>query len=204
VTSIPIVDRVFDQYASVLGRDFIAYRNHVHRVVNLCLAVTGASRNDLDKIAVAAAFHDLGIWTDHTFDYIAPSISLAREHLAARSRAAWIPEIEAMIANHHKITPARARPDRLVEGKGFDALTGSTCRVESVDSVSRVRTSDHCLPPGPARVFIGASSSSPPRGSPGIRWRRSPWSNCDNGHELHPSGELPQRTNRVRPFGAPL
>lgn len=68
VTSIPIVDGVFDQYASVLGRDFIAYRNHVHRVVNLCLAATGASRDDLDKIAVAAAFHDLGIWTDRTFD----------------------------------------------------------------------------------------------------------------------------------------
>jgi len=84
-------------------------------VVNLCLAVTRRRCDDVDKIAVAAAFHDLGIWTDHTFDYIAPSVSLAREHLAAW-RADWIPEIEAMIANHHKITRARAHPDWLVEG----------------------------------------------------------------------------------------
>jgi len=116
VTSIPIVDGVLDHYAAALGDDFIPYRNHVHRVVNLCLAVTGGRRDDLEKIAIAAAFHDLGIWTDHTFDYIAPSVSLARVHLAARSRADWIPEIEAMIANHHKITRARAHPGWLVEG----------------------------------------------------------------------------------------
>src|SRR5262245_11244412 len=68
VTSIPIVDGVLDHYAAALGDDFIPYRNHVHRVVNLCLAVTGGRRDDLEKIAIAAAFHDLGIWTDHTFD----------------------------------------------------------------------------------------------------------------------------------------
>ena len=42
---------------------------------------------DLEKIAVAAVIHDLGIWTNKTFDYIAPSAALAREHLAARGRA---------------------------------------------------------------------------------------------------------------------
>ena len=115
VTSIPIVDGVLDHYGPALGDDFIAYRNHVYRVVNLCLAATGGSRDDLEKIAVAAVFHDLGIWTDHTFDYLAPSVSLAREHLAANRQTDWIPEIEAMIANHHKITRARAHPDWLVE-----------------------------------------------------------------------------------------
>ena len=33
----------------------------------------------------------------NTLDYIAPSVLLAREHLAACSRADWIPEIEAMM-----------------------------------------------------------------------------------------------------------
>jgi hypothetical protein len=116
VTSIPIVDGVLGQYATALGHDFVAYRNHVYRVLNLCLAVTGGHSDDLEKIAIAAVFHDLGIWTDRTFDYLAPSVSLAREHLVAQSRADWIPEIEAMIANHHKITRARAEPDWLVEG----------------------------------------------------------------------------------------
>jgi len=114
-TSLPTVEQVLDDHASELGHDFIAYRNHVYRVVNLCLAIVGDNRVELEKIAVAAIFHDLGIWTNKTFDYIAPSVAVAREHLAARGRADWIPEIEAMIVNHHKVTPSRANPQSLVE-----------------------------------------------------------------------------------------
>jgi HD superfamily phosphodiesterase len=66
---------VLENHASVLGHDFIAYRNHVYRVVNLCLAIAGRGDREevqvtLEKIAVAAVFHDLGIWTNHTFDFL--------------------------------------------------------------------------------------------------------------------------------------
>jgi hypothetical protein len=115
ITSVPTVDAVLDDHASELGRDRIAYRNHVYRVVNLCLAIVSDRPFELEKVAVAAVFHDLGIWTNHTFDYLAPSVALARAHLAARGMADWIPEIEAMIVNHHKVTPSRANPQSLVE-----------------------------------------------------------------------------------------
>jgi len=155
VTSIPLVEGVLDRYATALGHDFIGYSNHVHRVVNLCLAVTRRSGDDLDKIAVAAAFHDLGIWTDHTFDYIAPSVSLAREYLAARSRADWIPEIEAMIANHHKITRARAHPD--------------CCLVEGFRRADWVDVSYGLRRFGIARPFIASLFATWP--SAGFHWR---------------------------------
>src|SRR5262245_49065486 len=101
VTSLTTVEQVLDNHASALGHDFIAYRNHVYRVANLCLAIVGDSRRvEVEKIAVAAVFHDLGIWTGDTFDYIAPSVALVREHLVARGTTGWIPEIEAMIVNH--------------------------------------------------------------------------------------------------------
>lgn len=77
-TNLPTVDQVLNERASELGRDFVGYRNHVYRVANLCLAIVGEERDELEKIAVAAVFHDLGIWTNHTFDYIAPSASRAR------------------------------------------------------------------------------------------------------------------------------
>ena len=118
VTSLPTVEEVLDNHASELGHDLVAYRNHVYRVVNLCLAIVGDSRIELEKlekIAVAAVFHDLGIWTNHTFDYIAPSVTIAREYLGARGMVDWIPEIEAMIVNHHKITASTANPPSLVE-----------------------------------------------------------------------------------------
>jgi hypothetical protein len=114
LTSVPTIDEVLHDHASELGHDFIAYRNHAYRVVNLCAAIV-KDRVDLEKIAVAAVFHDLGIWTNKTFDYIAPSVALAREYLAAHGRAAWIAEIERMIADHHKITPSHANHDSLVE-----------------------------------------------------------------------------------------
>jgi hypothetical protein len=115
VTSLPTVEEVLDDHASELGHDLIAYRNHVYRVVNLCLAIGGESHVELDKLAVAAVFHDLGIWTNSTFDYIAPSVAIARKHLEARGMADWIPEIDAMIGDHHKVTPSRANPQWLVE-----------------------------------------------------------------------------------------
>jgi hypothetical protein len=77
--------------------------------------MVGDSRLELEKIAIAGVFHDLGIWTNRMFDYIAPSVVLAREYLAARGMADWIPEIEAMIADHHKTTPSRGNTPSLIE-----------------------------------------------------------------------------------------
>ena len=114
LTSVPTIDQVLLEHAPELGDDFIGYRNHVYRVVNLCAAIV-EDRTELEKIAIAAVFHDLGIWTDKTFDYIAPSIALAREYLATNGRAAWTVEIERMIADHHKITSSRVDHQSLVE-----------------------------------------------------------------------------------------
>jgi len=114
LTRIPTIDDVLDNHASVLGSDLVAYRNHVYRVVNLCVAIVGGD-GELEKIATAAVFHDLGIWTERTFDYIGPSIALARKYLIASAREDWITEISAMIADHHKITSSMANPHSLVE-----------------------------------------------------------------------------------------
>jgi len=115
LTNLPTVERVLGDHASELGHDFIAYRNHVYRVANLCLAIAGDRPIELEKIAVAAVFHDLGIWTNDTFDYIAPSVAIAREYLTARGTADWIPEIAAMIVDHHKVTTSHTNPQFLAE-----------------------------------------------------------------------------------------
>ena len=77
LTSVPNADEVLKAHMAELGHDFIAYRNHVYRVMNLCAAIA-EDRVEVEKIAIAAVFHDLGIWTSKTFDYIAPSEALAR------------------------------------------------------------------------------------------------------------------------------
>jgi hypothetical protein len=105
VRHIPILDEVLNAHAGELGDDFAAYRNHSYRVVNFCVALSTDSTVHLDKIALAAAFHDLGIWTDHTFDYIPPSIRLARAHLMGSGQSAWTSEITEVIFQHHKVLP---------------------------------------------------------------------------------------------------
>ena len=39
LTSVPTIDEVLHDHMSELGPDFIGYRNHVYRVVNLCAAM---------------------------------------------------------------------------------------------------------------------------------------------------------------------
>ena len=156
LTSLPTVEEVLDDHASELGHDLIAYRNHVYRVVNLCLAIVGDSRVELEKIAVAAVFHDLGIWTNHTFDYIAPSVAIAREHLAARGMADWIPEIEAMIVDHHKVTPSRASAPSLARPCRRQSLVESFRRADWIDVTRGLRRF------GLPRTFIAAVAATWP------------------------------------------
>jgi HD domain len=90
-----------------IGGDFAAYRNHTYRVVNLCVALSPATGEDLQKICIAAAFHDMGIWTAGTFDYLSPSVTLAHAHLARIGKSEWAEVITAMILEHHKISTYR-------------------------------------------------------------------------------------------------
>jgi hypothetical protein len=112
---IATLDRLLNEHRRAIGRDFPGYRNHAYRVANLCAAACSATPSQLETIAIAAAFHDLGIWTDGTFDYLEPSVRLARSYLAASGNERQAAEVVAMIRDHHKLTPPGANPTALVE-----------------------------------------------------------------------------------------
>lgn len=114
LTEIAALDALLQAHAPELGKDFTAYRNHTYRVVNLC-AVQSPGPEQLEKFCIAAAFHDLGIWTDGTFDYLQPSIRLAAAHLDHSSKGDWTAEITSMILEHHKISAWKGDPRWLVE-----------------------------------------------------------------------------------------
>jgi hypothetical protein len=115
LTEIVTLDELLHAHAASLGRDFTSYRNHTYRVANLCLALAPGDAEQLEKVAIAAGFHDMGIWTAGTFDYLEPSIRLATATLARTGRSAWAPEIRGMIGEHHRISPHRDHPHWLVE-----------------------------------------------------------------------------------------
>jgi hypothetical protein len=64
-TAFPFVDDALRPFADALGRDHVAYRHHVARLLNFLFALAPGLR-DAEQVAVAAAFHDLGIWTDRS------------------------------------------------------------------------------------------------------------------------------------------
>src|SRR5262249_62417469 len=74
---IPQLDELLAQHTEAMGSDAVPYRNHAYRVANLCIAFAPRDPDTLHKIAIAAALHDMGIWTKGTFDYLPPSIELA-------------------------------------------------------------------------------------------------------------------------------
>ena len=115
LTELPVLEDVLLAHAPELGADLPAYRNHAYRVANLCAALRPPDPDSRDKIAIAAALHDLGIWTADTFDYLPPSMELATDYLRRSGRPEWVPEIIAMIREHHRISAYPEDPYGLVE-----------------------------------------------------------------------------------------
>src|SRR5215471_6034716 len=97
------IEDILVNFEKVIGKDIQLYRNHVYRVYLNCLILDPQTENE-SKYAIASAFHDIGIWTDHTFDYLAPSIKDANQYLEKINKLEWLEEISSMIYWHHKIS----------------------------------------------------------------------------------------------------
>jgi hypothetical protein len=107
-------------YADVLGKDRVAYTNHVTRMLLYCDRLfaaaggTGERPSRRPEYRIAGVFHDLGIWTDHTFDYLDPSIDLAVAYLEREGHTELTDLVTQMIDLHHK-QRAAGEPDDPIE-----------------------------------------------------------------------------------------
>ena len=101
--SIPMIDKILGSRRDALGKDYLGYRNHVYRMVHFCFVQGELSDDEKQKIVIAGCFHDLGIWTAGTFDYILPSQALAMEYLDQRGFSSMASQIGQMIGEHHKL-----------------------------------------------------------------------------------------------------
>lgn len=106
---VEVVSAQLAPYADQLGDDLTGYTNHVVRVLLLCDAIHSAAGGEgppptqRKEYLTCGVFHDLGIWTDRTFDYLAPSIALATDHLRSEGREDLAPLVSRMIDEHHKV-----------------------------------------------------------------------------------------------------
>ncbi|MFM7831702.1 MAG: hypothetical protein ACKPJD_07920, partial [Planctomycetaceae bacterium] len=102
-----LIEEILGQWREQIGPQWSGYRGHVYRMFNCCLALRECSEEETLKLAVAAAFHDLGLWSDRTVDYLPPSSARAAEWLQYRGLTDWIDEIRLIIDNHHKLRAYR-------------------------------------------------------------------------------------------------
>jgi hypothetical protein len=108
VTHNKLIEIILNTYKPYLANEFDAYRNHVYRVFNFAIPFVKTDQ-DIETFAIAAAFHDLGIWTNKTFDYLQPSIELAILYAEANELSdETILEIETMISEHHKLSEIKS------------------------------------------------------------------------------------------------
>lgn len=108
-THIDTLEILLQQWRPSLGQDYTPYRNHVYRIINHCIIYAEKnditlSHNDIEIIAIAGAFHDIGIWLDDTFDYLKPSVQRVNNYLVREGKSQWVALISDMITEHHKIT----------------------------------------------------------------------------------------------------
>lgn len=109
--SLPLADEILESHrASAHGDEagYDAYKAHVYRVVNFARALTPQQPGRDEKLAIAAAFHDLAAFD--TLDYLVPSIEAQDSWLQATGRESWSDELALVVAQHHRLSnygPAR-------------------------------------------------------------------------------------------------
>lgn len=113
--NLPLIEQILSQWKQKIGEDFQGYRNHIYRVVHFCFSLQTCSQEEKEKIMIASCFHDLGLWTEDSIDYLAPSILLAKKYLKEKGLGKWEKEIELMIDLHHQVREYRDNNYPLVE-----------------------------------------------------------------------------------------
>lgn len=105
--TLPLVEQILTPWQERIGADYQGYKNHVYRMLHCCFALAPCSDEDRQKLIIAACHHDIGIWSDHTVDYLPPSIREAMQYLKMHELTQWEEEISLLIDFHHKIRAIR-------------------------------------------------------------------------------------------------
>ncbi|MCB0220993.1 MAG: phosphohydrolase [Chrysiogenetes bacterium] len=148
-----LLEELTARYRGALGADEATYLGHVRRVLGFYASLRGAPLDERD--IVAAFFHDLGIWTDRTNDYLPPSIEAARAYLEETGRAGDADLVTAMIDNHHKLRAyAGPHEERVEPFRRADLVDFSFGLYSAGLPRQELRAAFTEIPPGAFRRFL--------------------------------------------------
>ena len=99
-TTHELIEIILAKWEGAIGEDYLGYKGHVYRMFNFCLALHPCTEEENTKLAIAACFHDMGLWPDRTLDYLPASISHAAQYLSDSGREEWSEEMALMIGRY--------------------------------------------------------------------------------------------------------
>ena len=99
------IEKILSLYREQIKVDYQGYKNHCMRVLHFLTYLKPINAEEREKLLIAVVFHDIGLWTHKTVDYLPPSISEVKKYLINIGKAEWIEEISIIIDMHHKLTP---------------------------------------------------------------------------------------------------
>jgi hypothetical protein len=130
-----VLDTELSKFSDAMGDDYEAYRNHCLRVLSFAVSHLGGVKNvsskSVDVMALALAYHDLGLWSDGALDYLEPSAKQLEASTSAKNGeddAAFdendIATARAIITEHHKLTDFESK-DRGINDNLVNAIRKS-------------------------------------------------------------------------------
>jgi hypothetical protein len=129
------LDAILSKHRSEIGdSDYDKYRNHCLRVLTMAVyhleqpkqnnddgddasfSVNHVDPRDVTVLAVALAYHDLGLWTARKLDYLEPSVEIMLQEQSNLEEDSDFPllthsereTVRHIILQHHKYTPYSA------------------------------------------------------------------------------------------------
>jgi hypothetical protein len=129
-----VLDTELAKFSDALGDEMDAYRNHCLRVLSFAVAHLGGvkmvSSKSVDVMALALAYHDLGLWSDGALDYLEPSArqleASTRDNSEDEDATVFddndIATARAIITEHHKLTDYHSPDDKGINANLVNAI----------------------------------------------------------------------------------
>lgn len=108
-----LITEILSEYKSILGADFDSYHHHCQRVYIYSKTLLLVRENK--KLAIAAAFHDLDIWTGQTMNYLNGSSEMCLRYLLENKLFFLPDEMKHIIEHHHQLTAIKGN----IEAESF-------------------------------------------------------------------------------------
>lgn len=103
IEELALTKSILEVHQKELGKDYDAYKNHINRVYTFFRKIY-TDPYDPVLLQVALAFHDIGIWTHKTLDYLAPSNDLAQAFVKKNHIKVDTVLLAEIILNHHQVS----------------------------------------------------------------------------------------------------